>query len=217
MSQETVEVVRKATDAVNRRDLDAFLAFLSPDVVWEVNPELPGLREVHRGRAEVRELIEGLFEIGESSHVAVEITDLSDDRVFAETVLTARGTGSGVPVELRYWQVLSVTEGKITNVHALPLIPVPAGPVAAAVDDALNGVDAEVRVARRPVLRQLRRAALDVEAVAFRPERDVGSESTLPTGLRSAGSTTSSAETWSNVAAVMGSSSTRKAPLTCGA
>ena len=115
MSQENVEVVRKATDAVNRRDLDAFVALLSPDVVWEVNPELPGLREVHRGRAEVRELIEGLFEIGESSHVAVEITDLSDDRVFAETVLTARGTGSGVPVELRYWQVLSVTEGKITR------------------------------------------------------------------------------------------------------
>ena len=43
MSQENVEVVRKATDAVNRRDLDAFVAILSPDVVWEVNPELPGL------------------------------------------------------------------------------------------------------------------------------------------------------------------------------
>ena len=29
MSQETVEVVPKATDAVNRRDLDAFLASLA--------------------------------------------------------------------------------------------------------------------------------------------------------------------------------------------
>jgi ketosteroid isomerase-like protein len=43
MSQENVELVREATDAGNRRDIDAFVAFLSPDVVWEENPELPGL------------------------------------------------------------------------------------------------------------------------------------------------------------------------------
>jgi ketosteroid isomerase-like protein len=34
MSQENVELVRKATDALNRGDLDAWLGFLSPDVAW---------------------------------------------------------------------------------------------------------------------------------------------------------------------------------------
>jgi ketosteroid isomerase-like protein len=41
MSQENVEVVRKLIDAVNRGDLDAWLGFLSPEVVWESLP-LPG-------------------------------------------------------------------------------------------------------------------------------------------------------------------------------
>ena len=92
MSQENVELIREATDAVNRDDLDAFVALLSPDVVWEVNPDLPGLRDVYRGRAEVRELIEELSELAESHHTAhEEIMDLRDGRVFTEYLLTVRG------------------------------------------------------------------------------------------------------------------------------
>ena len=59
------------------------------------------------------------------------------------------------------------------HVHALAPIPVPAGPVAAAVDHPFDRLDAEGRVARRPVLRQPRRAALDVKAVVLRPSGDV--------------------------------------------
>ena len=35
MSQENVALARKAIDALNRGDVDALLAVLSPDVVWE--------------------------------------------------------------------------------------------------------------------------------------------------------------------------------------
>jgi ketosteroid isomerase-like protein len=55
MSEENVEVLRALNDAANRLDLDAFLACLSRNVIWEENPEIPGLRKVYRGRAEVRE------------------------------------------------------------------------------------------------------------------------------------------------------------------
>ncbi len=113
MSQGNVELVRAGIDAFNRRDLDAFVAFLSPDVVWEENPDLPGLREIYRGPAEVREWIDEILEAVETIHnEIVEITELGDDRVFTENVVTGRGTGSGVPVELRYWSVLWVAEGK---------------------------------------------------------------------------------------------------------
>ena len=117
MSEENVEVVRELNEAFNRRDLDAFVALLSPDVVWEVNPELPGLREVYRGRAEVRDLVRELLEVGDSSSQVQleEITDLSDGRVLANTLLTGRGKSSGVPVELHYWQVLWVAQGKIAR------------------------------------------------------------------------------------------------------
>jgi ketosteroid isomerase-like protein len=103
MSQENVELVRAGVDAFNRRDLDGFVASLSPDVVWEENPQLPGLREIYRGRAQVREWIDEILEAVETIHnEIVEITELRDDRVFTENVVTGRGTGSGVPVELRY-------------------------------------------------------------------------------------------------------------------
>jgi ketosteroid isomerase-like protein len=116
MSEENVELVRAGVDAFNRRDLDAALASLSPDVVWEENPELPGSREIYRGRAEVREWIDEILEVAETFHIEiVEITDLGDDRVFTENVVTGRGTGSGVPVELRTWQIVWIAEGKIAR------------------------------------------------------------------------------------------------------
>ena len=56
------------------------------------------------------------FEVGESNHTQLEeIADLSDGRVLAETLLTGRGKSSGVPVELHYWQLFSVTQGKIAR------------------------------------------------------------------------------------------------------
>jgi ketosteroid isomerase-like protein len=117
MSQQNVEVVREAADAVNTRDADALVALLSPDVEWEENPVIPGLREIYRGRAEVREWFEeGLLELWSGVHIALEeITELSGDRVFAEGVLTARGRGSGLPAELRVWLIFWFASGKITR------------------------------------------------------------------------------------------------------
>jgi ketosteroid isomerase-like protein len=116
MSQENVELALRALDAFTRRYVDAFVALLSADVVWEENPELPGLREVYRGRAEVRDWFAEVNEVVASLHVEVEgLTELGDDRVFAETVLTGRGKGSGVPVGLRFRTVLWFAEGQITR------------------------------------------------------------------------------------------------------
>jgi ketosteroid isomerase-like protein len=116
MSRENVELALRALEAFKRRDVDALVAFLGPDVVWEENPELPGLREVYHGPAEVREWMVAVLEVFENLRVeVVELKEVGDDRVFAETVLTARGKGSGVPVELRFWTVLWFAESKITR------------------------------------------------------------------------------------------------------
>jgi ketosteroid isomerase-like protein len=73
MSQENVELALRALDAFTRRYVDAFVALLSADVVWEENPELPGLREVYRGRAEVRDWFAEVNEVVESLHVEVGV------------------------------------------------------------------------------------------------------------------------------------------------
>jgi ketosteroid isomerase-like protein len=116
MSKENVELVRALTDAVNRIDIDAFIALLSPDVVWEETADLPGFREVYRGRAEVRAWADELLEVFESAHNELDrVTELSGDRVFTENALTAHGKGSGVPTELRYWAVYWIREAKIAR------------------------------------------------------------------------------------------------------
>ena len=117
MSEENVELARQAIDALNRGDLDAWLAFLSPDVVWEALPGVPGIGELYRGRAEVRGWIEELWEVAEGVvHTKIEqITDLGEDRVFLALVLTARGKGSGVPFEMPTWSVIWYREGLVTR------------------------------------------------------------------------------------------------------
>ncbi|HEY6653725.1 MAG TPA: nuclear transport factor 2 family protein [Solirubrobacterales bacterium] len=117
MSEENVELAREAIDALNRGDLDAWLAFLSPDVVWEALPGVPGIGELYRGRAEVRGWIEELWEVAEGVvHTEIEqITDLGEDRVFLALVLTARGRGSGVPFEMPTWSVIWYREGLVTR------------------------------------------------------------------------------------------------------
>jgi ketosteroid isomerase-like protein len=91
--------------------------FLSPDVVWEALRDVPGLRDVYRGRAEARAWIEQMFDLAETGvHTELtEITELDDDRLFVGTVLTARGRGSGVPFELHTWQVVWFADGLITR------------------------------------------------------------------------------------------------------
>jgi ketosteroid isomerase-like protein len=118
MSQENVEVVLEGVDAVNRRDPDAFIACVHPDVVWEVSEASPFLQGIYRGRGEVREWFEESFleEVWESFHVEVEeITEASDGRVFLGALVTARGRGSGVETEIRGWQVCSFADGMITR------------------------------------------------------------------------------------------------------
>lgn len=117
MPDENAEVVRKAIDALNRRDLDAWLGFLSPDVEWGALPGVPGLGELYSGRAEVREWIEQLWELAEGGiHTEIEeLTELGDDRVFLGIVLTARGRGSGVPFEMHAWELVWLGEGLVTR------------------------------------------------------------------------------------------------------
>ena len=77
---------------------------------------VPGMDELYRGRGGVREWHELLGEGFEDVYTEIEeITDLNDDRVFIGVVLTTRGSGSGVPVGYRTWQIVWFVDGLITR------------------------------------------------------------------------------------------------------
>jgi ketosteroid isomerase-like protein len=117
MSEENVEIVRRAIEAVNRQDVEAFVATASPDIEWADSMFWSESPRVHRGEVEVREWFrQAVVEYWESLHCAlVEVIEATDERVTWEGLLTARGKDSGVETRLHFWTVNWFTDGKVTR------------------------------------------------------------------------------------------------------
>ena len=114
MSQENVEALKRGTEAFNRRDVDAMLQVLDPEV--EYHAALPvllgGTAAVYHGHAGVRELFRDLFDVLDEIHVEYsEIRDLGD-RTVAIGRLRTRGKGSGAETESPYGSVTDIRNGK---------------------------------------------------------------------------------------------------------
>ncbi len=116
MSQENVEIVLRHVEALKRRDVDALIALVSPDVKWEDAVFFTEPTHVYRGEAGVRAWFQATVEPWESVDAEVEeVAEAGDDRVLLGGVMTARGKASGVETQLRGWMVLWVRNGKITR------------------------------------------------------------------------------------------------------
>jgi ketosteroid isomerase-like protein len=101
MSQEDVEAFKRGLDTFNRRNVEALLEELDPEVEW--HPALPvlvgGEATVYRGHGGVREMLRDLYEAFTETHVDIwEIRDLGD-RLVAIGRTRARGKESGAETE----------------------------------------------------------------------------------------------------------------------
>ena len=112
MSQENVDLVCRAYDAINRRDLDAMIALADPDV--ECTPLLLKLEGgvPYRGHEGVRSWWRDLFGVFPDYRIEVdEVRDLGN-----VTVVHARGRGHGMEsdafTEQTFWQVTEWDHGK---------------------------------------------------------------------------------------------------------
>jgi len=82
MSQENVELVRRGFDAFARRDIDAILAGLDPDIDVRPAPELPGADSYH-GHAGFVAFMERFLESWEEYRLTPErFIDAGDQVVF---------------------------------------------------------------------------------------------------------------------------------------
>jgi ketosteroid isomerase-like protein len=116
MSEENVEVVLRAVEALNRRDADSFVTVLAPDGEWEDPLFWSGGATVYLGREELREWFSQILEPWESFHFGVKEIAGADDRVLLGGLLTGRGKGSGVDAPgLQVWQVFWMANGETTR------------------------------------------------------------------------------------------------------
>jgi ketosteroid isomerase-like protein len=117
MSQQSFEIVRAAIDAANRRDWDAFVLCLDPEVVWDDTEGFAGLRGVYRGPAEVRDWFEAALEPWDTLEMTVDEIREADGgrRVFVGGAIRGRGKASGAEADVHVWQVLWLRGGKIAR------------------------------------------------------------------------------------------------------
>jgi uncharacterized protein len=118
MSQENVEAFKRAIDAYNRRDIDAVLEEIDPEVEWlgAVQTLVEGKAKVYRGHAGVRQWVRDIDEtLADIRLEFFEIRDLGD-RLVASGRLRARGKASGAETESPFACVVDSKNGKATRV-----------------------------------------------------------------------------------------------------
>jgi ketosteroid isomerase-like protein len=119
MSQENVESFKRAVEAYNRRDVEALLEELDPEVEWHPALEvlLGGEATVYRGHEGVRELLRDTDEaLGE---IQVDFTRIQDlgDRIVGIGRLRTRGKESGAATESPWGGVATFKDGKAIQIR----------------------------------------------------------------------------------------------------
>ena len=120
MSQENVEAVERFVDAFSRRDVEAMLEELDPEVEWHSAflAPLVGEATVYRQHEGVRELLRDLYEALAEIHIEIsEIRDLGD-RIVGIGRIRARGKESGAETESPFGYVTDIKNGKAIRIRA---------------------------------------------------------------------------------------------------
>jgi len=113
MSEENVETFKRGAEAYNRRDVDALLKTLDPEVEWHSALLIPfgGEATVSRGHDGVRDLLVEVDEALAEIHLDYsEIRDLGE-RIVGIGRIRTRGKQSGAVTEMPFGTVTDMKKG----------------------------------------------------------------------------------------------------------
>jgi ketosteroid isomerase-like protein len=117
MSQENVEAFKRAIEAYNRRDIDAFLEEIDPEVEWRgaLQALLESEGTVYRGHEGVRQWVRDIDEA--LADIRLDLPEIRDlgDRIVAIGWLRARGKASGAETESPFGCVVEWKNRKATR------------------------------------------------------------------------------------------------------
>jgi hypothetical protein len=95
MSQENVEIVRRAIEALNQRNVDAYLARLTEDA--QLQTPLAPVEGTYEGRDAARRYVEDINAAIPDFRLAIDAVEpVGASRVLAFTRATASGRASGI-------------------------------------------------------------------------------------------------------------------------
>lgn len=113
-----VQRLREAYGALNRGEWDRSGEFLDPEISWHfVEGQGPDAPETLRGPAQIVEFWSSFFAAWEEWEMAPEdFVEAPDGKILVSMHFRARGAGSGFPMELDYWQVIAMRDGRVHRV-----------------------------------------------------------------------------------------------------
>jgi ketosteroid isomerase-like protein len=118
MSQENVEIVRRAVEAFDSGQLERILAMTHPDFVAEVPPEVSAEPDSYRGQSGIRRYLASFQDAMEDIHFEGERFWDAGESVVVALRLTARGRQTAIPVEQRTAGVWTVRDGRISRIRS---------------------------------------------------------------------------------------------------
>jgi uncharacterized protein len=115
MSQENVEIVRRAFAAYSRGDVDGAVSDFAPDCRYTAAGVIPDRTGVFHGPEGYKEFMGWLR--SEFDDVQAEVDELIDagDTVVVGSTLRGRGRQSGAQAQITFWQVWTVLNGKFVR------------------------------------------------------------------------------------------------------
>ena len=116
MSQENVEVVRRAVEAYEREGLDGSMRYYAPEVEWTTT-DVAIERATYRGHDGVRRFFGTLDEQFDDLRFDVEELIDAGDQVIVTIRTGGRGRASGAPVDGTWSYVCSLRDGMIYRVR----------------------------------------------------------------------------------------------------
>jgi ketosteroid isomerase-like protein len=118
MSQENVETLKRGAAAYERRDLDALLEVLDPEVEWHsaLLAMFRGRATVYRGHEGLRRLFEEMDEVLTDFHIEIfEIRDLGE-RLVTSGRIRVRGKESRAETESPVSSLIEFKNGKVLRI-----------------------------------------------------------------------------------------------------
>ena len=113
MSQENVEVVRRAYEAFSHAGLDALVEHFHADAEYDATAAIGPYAGMYYGRAAIRNFLADYFESWEYVRMEPEdFIEVGEDHVVVLLRLQMRGKGSGIEVEAQTINVWTVRDGK---------------------------------------------------------------------------------------------------------
>src|SRR5215208_8349144 len=128
MSQENVEVIRAGYAAWAKRDLNAWLETLHPEVEFQTSGLFPDLAPIYRGHRGMRSFWESMLAPWESFRLDVERIVEDDECAAVAIRFRAQGRGSGVHTDLRQGHALRFEVARIVKVRLTPPLERPSRP-----------------------------------------------------------------------------------------